>query len=83
MRRVSADEDPPVAKAVRHKAAADPIFFGDQFVTKVLTHTEDGTDRPIPVDRIELGLLVRKIVVHQPPLAAVDREYGPAAPRIA
>src|SRR5579871_2467889 len=82
MRRIAADEDASVAEATRHGPAADPILTRDHLVAEVGSDPEDGADRPVAIDRVGARLVLFEEVVHDPGLAAVDREDRTAAPRI-
>src|SRR5262249_13219957 len=78
MRRIPADEDPAVAKAIRDEPAADPVLMRDHLVGEIRSDPENGADRPVTIDGVRLLVLVEK-VVHDPCLAAVDREDRAAA----
>ncbi len=73
MRRIAADEDPPVAETVGHQAAADPVFLAEDAVLEAFVDAEDGADRPVAIDRVELRLVGLEVVVDQPAVMAVDR----------
>ena len=55
MRRIAADEDAPVPKAVGDEAAADPVLLRDHLVAEVRSDAKDRADRPVAIDRIEVG----------------------------
>src|SRR5271165_4059069 len=82
MRRIAGDEGAAVAKLVRHQAAAVPILPGKNLVIEVRADAEDGSDAAIAVDRIEIALAGLHVVMHQPPLAAVDRVHHAGTARV-
>src|SRR5205807_6694181 len=82
MRRIAGDERRTLAKPVRDQATAEPIFLGDDVVFEVRADAENGANAGVAVDRMEIGLVCLHVVVHQPPLAAVDRVYHAGAPRV-
>ncbi len=82
MRRVAAEEDAPVAEAIRDEAATEPILLADDLVAEIRADAEDGADRPIAVNRVEVRLIVLEVIVDQPRLAPVDGVDGAAATRV-
>ena len=56
MRGIAADIRAAVAEPVGHQPPPDPVFLRDHLVAEVRPDAEDGADRPVAVDRIELGL---------------------------
>src|SRR5215472_8802847 len=82
MRGVAADEDAPVMELVGNETAADPILFGKHLIGEVWPNTEDGTNGPVAINRIETGLVAIKVVMNKPPLTTIDCHDGTAASRI-
>ncbi len=72
MRRVPADEDPPVAEPVGHQPPADPVFLGQHLELEVGTHAEQAADAGLAVHRLEVELVRQQVVVDQPGLTPVD-----------
>ena len=59
MRGVAADEDAAVAEAVGDQAAADPVLLAEDLVVEIGADAEDGADRPVAIDRVEVRLVAR------------------------
>src|SRR5690606_3966129 len=79
---IPGDEDAAVAEAIRHQPPADPILATDHLVVEVVADPEDLADRPVAVDRVEIGRAWIELVVDQPTLAAVNGERRSAPPGI-
>src|SRR5215510_6664274 len=79
---ITANECAPVTKTICHKPPPHEVFLGDQVIAEVRSDTEYRADRPIPVDRIECGFAVIKVVMDEPGLPAVDCNCAAAATRI-
>ncbi len=82
MRGVAADEDPAVAEAIGHQPAPDPVLLAEDFVLEPLVDAEDGTDRPVAIDRVELRLVGPQMIMDQPAVVAVDRNGGAGTSRV-
>jgi hypothetical protein len=80
--RVAGDEDASVAKPVGHQPAAVPVLFRNDLVTEIRTDTENGPDRPVAIDGIEILFVRSQVVVHEPAFASVDRIDHAGAARI-
>src|SRR5262245_47404171 len=82
MRGIAADENASITKAIRDQATADPVLLRDHLIFETRPDAENRSDRPVAIDRIELGLVAVQEIVNEPGLASIDRDRGPAAPRV-
>src|SRR5262249_52949678 len=69
-------------EVIRNETSANPILVRDHLIREIRADAEDGTDRPVAVDRVVAWFLLSQRIVHEPVLAAVDRKDVAAAPRI-
>src|ERR1700687_4651871 len=79
MRRIAGDERAAVAEPVGDQAAPVPVLSGDDLVTEVRIHAENGPDAGVTIHRIEIALAGLHVIMHQPALASVDRIHHAGA----
>jgi hypothetical protein len=79
---IAGDEDPAVAELVGDETAPEPVLLGKDLVLEALVDAEDGPDRPIAIDGLEIRLVGPQIVVNDPALPAVDRVDIARSPRV-
>src|SRR5581483_10506348 len=71
-----------IAEAVGHEATADPILLADDLVLEGIIHAENGAQRPVAIDAVELDFFGCEVIVDQPVVATVDRDGRAATARI-
>src|SRR5262245_17579970 len=82
MRCIAADEGAATLETIGDEPAADPVLLGDDLIFELRPDAEDGTDRPVAINRVVVRLAVVEEIVNEPALLAVDRHHRAAAPRI-
>ena len=73
MRRISAKEDASIAELVRNEPATEPILLRDDLVVEIRADAENGADRAIAIDALEIGFIIAQVIVDEKGLAPVDR----------